>query len=129
MKVFPNPPLDFHVQTPMKGRITIKRLMEFVNQQLENTSLDGFKAVSGQRMTRTQDQAESGAAAIVITIENPNYHQYLSRRHVYCEYTLRQLEDHVKQGYVITLEWPDLKRRHNLEIDLQKYLSPNPFHT
>lgn len=108
------------VQIP--GRITAKKFIEFINSEFERLEIKSYKAIKCERTFYTQDQYESGASRLIVTVQNINCPSdaYVGTFMFNCFYRFSEYQYYIKKGYTLYIKFNRLDSIKNIEIDVKK---------
>lgn len=105
-----------------EGRLTAKRLIEWVNEEFHKLGSSEIQVYEIERTHYTPDQYESGACRLHIRFRNtsiPDGNLFASASFM-CFFSIRELEEYIKAGYELFLKSDRLGLYTNFELDVRK---------
>lgn len=105
-----------------QGRLTAKRLIEWVNEEFIRLGSPEIQVYSIERSFHTQDQYEAGACRLYIRFRNTEIpdDSFFATAAFLSFYTIKDLERHLKNGYELYLKRDRLGIYTNMELDVRK---------
>lgn len=108
----------------MEGRITYKKLVDWVNLQFEKLEITEYEAISAERTYHRSDYYEAGACKLLIKVKTKNAKEgtFNSEFYFMCFYFLWEYQQALSNGYEMYLTFNEERFRlmKNLEIRLRK---------
>lgn len=106
------------------GRVTTKKLIEFMNKKFKELEMDRYEVVEIVRTRFTPDQYASGATKQYIRVADKEFPEHTAT--MYCDYTMQELTEYLDWGYILYIRIrPNTGLANswtisNLELDVKK---------
>jgi len=109
-------------QELLKGRLTSKKIITWFNEILPEMGMSHLRVFAVERTYYTADQYESGACRLHIRFKNTELDKssVLSEGSFMSFLTIKQLQDHIKDGWEVYLKTDRLAYIANTELDIRK---------
>lgn len=109
----------------IKGRITHKKLVDWVNEQFIKFEITNYEVYRSERTHFTGDQYAGGACKLRIFFrhkEKSKRNKFATDGYFMCFFFLHEYQDHINDGYEMYLRFGrnGLNLLAALEIDLRK---------
>jgi hypothetical protein len=93
-------------------------LVNWVNKEFERFEIYDYEAISAERTYHSQDAIEGGACRMLIFFKHKEFNGF--NNYFLCFYTLKQLNEHLKSGYEMYLNFDRNLILTNATIELRK---------
>lgn len=104
----------------IKGRVTGKKLIEFLNQKFKDLEIDDYEIVEIVPTRYSSAAIEAGANKLQIKFQNKNDDSVFG--FFGSSYGMKELENYIKMGYRIYLKsHPRYLILSNLQLEVTKY--------
>lgn len=106
----------------IKGRITAKKFVAWVNEQFIENGITTHRAVSVHATRFRQDEYEAGAAKLIVSfIYIPaKENDFMRTQYFCCFYSLKSYEKEIKEGYEMYLKVPDRGLYSDMSVEVRK---------
>lgn len=102
-----------------KGRLTAKRLIEWLNNEFERFEINEWTVTDVYRTRYRNHEYEAGACKLIISFESKSNNK--NRGTFLCFYSIAELKEHMNMGYKMILSFPpQTQSLTDLTIDLKK---------
>jgi len=99
-------------------RITLKYIQQWLNDKFIELEITEYEIFSVERTHYREYDYEGGAARLVIGFRNKEDYRYFG--YFNCFYSLRDIEQHLKNGYELHLKFDRFGILSNCELDIRK---------
>jgi hypothetical protein len=103
-------------------KLTYKYLILFINEQFKKFGIVDYEVTQIWRTYYRRDEYEAGASKMQIIFKNntlPTNH-FANFGHFMCFYSLRELEQQLKNGYELYLKFDRFHILSNLQLDVRR---------